>query len=260
MTELNKDPLYERLIENLCTYSSKAGTGKLHKLADAIGVQSNTAHSWVSGKNVPFGESAVRLVYFLEELGYESPIKDSVTDIVRLLGRLLAFRVLTLEEIIASSGSEKTKDPRTAVLAVLLGKRGVSTEREARLALLAREFEVLLPDEIRRFVNDFGPAMDVTKVVPPTASEPERPSPSREVSRSAVNEPLIEVRPLEHAAVIESLALQIRALLPLAKIAASDAFSAEDRIRIRELAGGDGVFKASNLLTRLCSEKARTLV
>ena len=48
--------------------------------------------------------------------------------------------------------------------------------------------------------------------------------------------------------------------LPLAKRLASDDYSAEDRKKLRELAGKHTIFELNNELAKLCGERARKMV
>ena len=53
------------------------------------------------------------------------------------------------------------------------------------------------------------------------------------------------------------IAASINALIPLVKVAISDVFSPDDRERVRDMASdGTGVFELSNLLNKLCGERA----
>lgn len=54
--------------------------------------------------------------------------------------------------------------------------------------------------------------------------------------------------------IVETFALQVKAMIPLAEVIASDRCTPGDRRRLRSLAGEEGVFKLSTLLNRLCSE------
>ncbi|MFC1656547.1 hypothetical protein ACFL14_01085 [Patescibacteria group bacterium] len=58
-------------------------------------------------------------------------------------------------------------------------------------------------------------------------------------------------------AIIRATASNIQALDSLVGLVLSDSFTAEDRAKIRQLAGSDTVFRTSNSLNRLCGETAR---
>jgi hypothetical protein len=56
---------------------------------------------------------------------------------------------------------------------------------------------------------------------------------------------------------ISEFAKLAKKMLPLAKKLASDEFTAEDRARLRELAGTSTIFELKNELVKLCGERAR---
>jgi hypothetical protein len=52
----------------------------------------------------------------------------------------------------------------------------------------------------------------------------------------------------------------VLAMIPVAEYLASDKVSPMARKRMRELAGGSGIFQLANALNRLCGEQARTMI
>ena len=56
---------------------------------------------------------------------------------------------------------------------------------------------------------------------------------------------------------INDIAALVLELLPKVELAVSDSFSPRDREKIRSRSGEDGVFRLSNILNRLCGERAR---
>lgn len=63
--------------------------------------------------------------------------------------------------------------------------------------------------------------------------------------------------PKGHDAVIVAFVRLAKELLPLADQLASDEFTAEERARVRHLAGEFTVFDLKNLLVQLCGERVR---
>ena len=56
---------------------------------------------------------------------------------------------------------------------------------------------------------------------------------------------------------LQTFADLVDVMLPLAKHLNSSNITSQERAKLRELTGKDGIFKLSNLLNRLCSETAR---
>jgi hypothetical protein len=62
-----------------------------------------------------------------------------------------------------------------------------------------------------------------------------------------------------HQQTIKETVKLMKKLIPLVKLIVSDEFTADERRQLRILLDYDGVFKLSNLINRLCSEKALEL-
>ena len=61
-------------------------------------------------------------------------------------------------------------------------------------------------------------------------------------------------------AIIESFGVSVKAMLPLARLLESSNFSPEERARVRDIAGRDGVVQLVNVMSRLCGERSLRLI
>ncbi len=221
-------------------------------LATFVGVESANVRRWFNGTVKPAGEPLLRLRFYLEFLGYQVEEIQKLAPAVRDTARLLAFRVVSLSDIVGLVGYPEGRGGTDSLLATLRGMRGVSEERLAHFVSLVELYRGQLPEKQRatRRVQ--------LSSVPRVSAEAEPPA----VVRSSVVQPLRPASrqaPGTHDALIESLAGSVKAMIPLARAISSDDFTPDERARLRELAGSDGVFTLANLLYRLCGERARKI-
>ena len=202
-----------------------------------------TVRRWFNQGILPAGENLVRFRFYLEFLGYEVVELANLKKPIRDASRLLAFRVVELGALIDALGFGGVKSGKDQVLQILHGQRGTSKNRLQILAAYVKKHEHLLSQKqegvpkLRFRGKELG-----EERVPQTSTDRTR--------KRAANGTGKEV-------LLQSLAGMVLAMQPLAEMAVSDAFSPKDRQLIRELAGGDGVFRLSTSLNRLCNELAR---
>jgi len=213
-------------------------------LADFAGVVVPTLQRWNSGHCTWKGEPEFRLTHYLEFLGYTVKEFESLPDNLRELGRLVAFKVISIEDAASMVGYEGDELTRAnSLLRRLRGQRGLSQEKIEQIAAVTElyrsdlEVKCLNTERIVLFTTKRG------------STPPEVP-----VTRSAA---LVNGSTVHRTAIIQSFARSVAALLPLAEDVVSDSFTAEDREEIRRLAEG-GVSRLSRLLTQLSGEAARS--
>jgi hypothetical protein len=64
-------------------------------------------------------------------------------------------------------------------------------------------------------------------------------------------------QPVDKESLMKGFAHLVQGMLHQADFLLSDAFTSDDRDKVRQLTGGDGIFLLSNRLNRLCGERAR---
>ncbi len=206
-----------------------------------------TVHRWLRGTAVPIGENAIGVRYYLELLGYE--ISENPRDpVLQEIGRMVAYDIATVEDLCKEVGAV-TDYGRNLMLAALLGRAPISDDRLAVLESFALSFRDIIDEKKREIIAQLPHRMSQTKPAEPIA---QRPTPSPILVTTTPSSDKLSV------SLVTSLAHLVQAAIPLAEIVNSDKCSPEDRKKLRDLAGGNGVFRLANLLNRLCGEKARS--
>lgn len=225
--------------------------GKRKIIASFTGVSDSAAYRWIKGTSPPVGEPLIRLRFYLEFLGFDVQEIQLLEPRVRDAARIYAFGVTSIQETAGLLGYKSAKENRGGVdplLAVFRGASGVSKQRlEAFEAFIELHAEAL--EEKKRSVVSILPNGSTVNAEVPQSFI------AHEVRESkALN---AKQHAAERIAIIEALAASVKAIIPLARAASSDDFTANERARVRELAGHNGVMTAANLLFRLCGERTR---
>lgn len=209
-----------------------------------------SAYRWLARRSDPVGEQLLRVRYYLEHIGYDVEELRGIDSAVADIGRMIAFRVLEVDDLVTELGYGGTmSSARSQTYRLLLGKSGQESEKMSKVRELAASFRDIL-DEKRSGTPKIRPITGSGE----SSVDLERPKPVIEFQAKAVRS---QPTPSNSERMVVSLAHSVLAMIPLAEAMLSDGVSAEDRKRLRDLAGGDGVFRLSNLLNRLCSERAR---
>lgn len=224
---------------------------KRKMLASFVGVGDEAVYHWFKKGALPVGEPLLRLRFYLEFLGYNVEELQTLAPPIRDAARLFAFRVATLPEIAQLVGYPEGRSGIDTLLKVFRGTQGVTKQRLEQFTSFVELYGEQLSEKKRTTqkiqLNESasgvqsGGAPEVVKT--PQVVHPLRPP----------------VQPRDRDVIIESLGTSVKALIPLARAVSSDNFTADERARVRELAGGDGVFTLANLLYRLCGERARKM-
>lgn len=184
-----------------------------------------TVRRWINGTVTPHGDYLLAIMYFLEDRDYTVLELKGLNKSVKEVGWLIAHKVISIEEAQQAIGYPETSGLRR----VLFGRGGTSKARLKKLGNLARQHRQAEGLHLVKAVN----------------------SPPKAASGKANGQYL------SHDRLLQILADVVKAGLPLAELIVSDAFTAEERKRFRCMVGGDGTFRFSNALNRLCGEKAR---
>jgi hypothetical protein len=233
---------------------------KLRKgLCDLIGIGEATGRAWFDRFNMPNGTNLIKFRFFLESIGYEITEWRGLTATERRLSALVALSIITVKDMTTATGTRPdtalrwalgrthpTKDKVPLIEKLLIDKtdnvpndevmqRAMYAEGIKKLRLIAPEFSRL--------------------VAQPTVSE--SPAPAQE----KVGEKIVVTPSSGREGTVDILAHLIAAALPLAEELLSEG-SPEGRDKLRQLtrlpgSHSNGVFELSNVLNRLCSERAR---
>ncbi len=225
---------------------------KRKRIAEFVAVGEQAVTSWFTGKHPPVGSALLRARYYLEFLGYQVDELQNLNQAVNATGRLFTFKVLTLEEIAGMVGYAEGRNGVDATLAVLRGVHTPSREKIAHLEALVELYKEKLPDALKR----------APRVLDGVAERPSlQQKPAGKQTNAVLSVPPVDASAMSTPfdvkdALIESFANSIKAMLPLAEYLISRC-TPEDRDKLRKLADGNGVFRLSTRLNRLCSETAR---
>lgn len=215
-----------------CLRKHVSAFNPLEPLLEFTGAPPQTVRRWVKGKCKPMGIFLVRLRYFLESRGYPLESLEKLAPEVRDYGMLIACGRVSVEEAVRSLGI--TSQPY--LFRILRGDIKSSSHVWAK--------------KMREVVKGHG--QTTGRGVSKSAEE----TVQAKVSLSKSGVKVTSDRQL----ILLALSKQISAMLPLAERVASDKFSVEDRRMLREMAGDGVIFRLSNLLTKLCGERAREIV
>lgn len=235
---MTQECLRQFVADNRLDSKKPAAFAKRNAICDFFGLNHETGHSWFGNFALPVGERLLRLRFFLETLGYQPSENQGLPRPVKLLGEYIAIWSIRLKEEAAFLVGTA---PDT-LLSVLLGKEGVS---ERRLQVIA-DIVSTNQDAAEQFQKKWHEKISDLALV------------RRAITAASPTD--TETKPANVNAAIESLAHLILAAKPLAEALLSDQYSPEDRKRLRELTGNgrsNAVFDLSNLLNRLCGERAR---
>lgn len=224
-------------------------------LAEFTKVGTESVQRWLVTNKLPQGLQMVRLMHFLENMGYTIKELHQIVPAVYNAGQLVSFELLTLEELILVwhypnkhgvfrilSGDVKPTPDRIAAIEKLM-------ETHAQDLQVAKQLWSERVGFIPKSTTSTKPPTDVP--VPPLDT------PDLVLGTSHLKSvPSFRLAD-EHRTMVTAVADLVRAMLPLVELVLSDKFTKEDRKELRELSGRDGVFRLSNALNKLCSEKAR---
>lgn len=228
-------------------------------LANFIGVkeEGSSFRAWFSfnkdaPRTFPVGENLIRLRYFFEHIGYKVSEVQKLEDPIRDCGRLLAFNIVETEDISKALNLQSLRGDPSYLWTVLRGQQRLSVERLKKLKAFVDEFKEFLPAQQQK-IPKLRYRAGKDHPVPPAQKPVVQKAPTRE-KQFAIKAP----ETTDKKDLIEGFAMVVKGLVPFARYLLSEACSPADRDKLRQLAGGDGVFHLSNALNRLCGEQART--
>lgn len=213
-------------------------------LASVLEVEDATVRRWMSGTSVPVGMSMIGLRWYLDYLGYEVSELIRLPKVLQDAGRLLAFRVLSLEGMAKLTGYEDYPDQ---VLAVLRATRGLSAEREIQFRDIVGAYQQELVEKLRTIPKLFEIKHSPAIMVGADSLL------GRSTGRPAVVSPATPKKGMQREDRFKGLVLN---LLDFAQFYADPEVPEEIRDQLRAVVGQRNIFDLKNLLSRLCGSKA----
>lgn len=213
-------------------------------LAQVLDVDDQTVRRWANGSINPIGLSLISLRYYLDFLGYQVAELLPLSGLVKDLGRLLAFRVVDLDEL--AKLTNYPPEQTSALLAVLRSGRGITTDREIHFQEVVEAYRDELVSSIKK----------TPKII------------NLEVSEQYVEStahPLTIVKPVNTQKVAtlsvsstkeERFRDQVLCLLQFARYFTDDSIPEDTREELRRVVGQRNIFDLKNELLRLCGAKA----
>jgi hypothetical protein len=205
-----------------------------------------TVRRWLSKASPvkPAGAPLIKVRYYLEHLGYQVTELRSLPEPIRDLGRLIAFGVVTFEDVMEAIDIPKTKSG-SQLYTILHGDQGVSDDRMRKITAFVKEYRQYLSEALAKapklnYLNGGVMRRDTT------------PRPASQLPAGAPRQ--AEKTELAAAAVAHAIT-SLHALLRLAETH----LNLEGREQVRRIAGNRVVFETSNMLQGLCSETAFNL-
>jgi hypothetical protein len=234
-----------RQIQELPNYVDKR-----KQLAEVLGVADTTIRHWMAG-SVPQGMSMVSLRYYLDYLGYKVEELAKTSKVMQGAGKLLAFRVTTLEEMAQfTTGHGHYGDQ---VLAAIRGSRGLSDEREGLFQKFVEahssELATVLTELPRLIVLDVKTEALEVKIMEETGQ-----------THSGQSAILLKQKDGQGAVVDsnsdEHFKCLTHMLLDYANRYVHPEVGDNERDRLRQVVGQRKIFDLKNVLVRLCGNTA----
>jgi len=219
-----------------------------------------TVRSWLKGDHPANGERLLRLWHILS-LGGDAPEIDSLPEVNKFLSRLYAFGVIDIQEVQLYAGMDSAH-----VGNVYKALRGQPLMRRP---IEPAELYAMYEDQLTAAIAAINPStattpttntniLEAASAPTPVAQQPPRET-SEVISEPEIAPTITSVTSLLSADPKLLLASLLGASAPLAKVLLSEATTAEERSKFRELVGTEVLFELSNTLNALCSERARGL-
>jgi hypothetical protein len=226
---MQKNPIAGTAAECLAHYAANLPLDRRQMLEtrrqmqEFTGASDKAALCWLKSRSYPIGHQLLSVKYFLESLGYNVLELNQLEPAVRRVGRLIAYKLISIDETVELCGYGS----RSTLYHALHGTRNVSGRKKVIMSGIYQRLAKSLPDT-------------------PTVTH------LRQTSQVAAGN-----GQLNKELIMRSLAQLLEAAIPLTSLLLSDQFSSEHRRRFRRLLRDQGVFRLSDNLNSLCSEHAR---
>lgn len=208
-------------------------------VAMALGIKNSTLHDWIIGAYTPAGVKAITLRVFLAVCGYKVTELERLDPNSRRIAEFVGYSLAEFEDI----GKAIEASSATILHQISCGE-GMP---EGKASKILRFLEPL-KGELERRKKIWRDVVSSLHGMDDSSGNVSAPSQA------------IGAMPSKKDDVVSAAAALIRALLPLAEFLASNKATPDDRSRLRDACGGNGLFAASTALNQLCSESARKQV
>lgn len=219
---------------------------KRKQLAELLGVLDSTVHRWMTGSS-PAGMSMISLRYYLDFLGYQVEELEKVSQVMQSAGKLLAFRVTTLEEMARYTGHEKYIDQ---VITVIRGSRGISTERQALFHEFIKAHQLQLDEVMSKLPRLIMLDAKVKSEVMVSVVADDFVTPAPILQEKTGQSEAVDSKSDEHFRCLTLMLLDYANRYVRADV------SDEERDRLRQIVGQRKIFELKNVLVRLCGSTA----
>jgi len=225
---------------------------RCNSISRLFGINERTGHAWfLTYDQLPLGEKAMKLIYFLKLAGFKVTGEPETTDkVLKRVADQVALGVTDCEEI-----AIRLHTTAKVVLSNIHRGAGVSQTRLEEYRTLAHENQ----KKAEKVLTEWKEVISELGITEPEEVSNDVPTAMPAVSPQPEPEPKAFL-PETKEALIGTLAALIMAGLPLAERILSDEFTPADREELRRrtaTARSNGVFDLSNRLDRLCGETAR---
>lgn len=221
-------------VSSLPPRASKNVTETRRPMKEFCGVDIRTVERWMFNGKLPVGEPLVRLRFFLEIMGYKVAELKRMPEELYKLGEMIAYDAISIEAAMTAMGFVNMQ----SIYRLALGKSGTTKDRITTIHEMREACKNAIAAKRAEWNNKLG-------------TNGQQEAPVAEKSHQLA---------FGRGSELEVTGYLILAMLPLAEKIVSDDFSADDRRNLREMTGGDAVFRLSNVLEALCGEKARERV
>lgn len=227
-----------------------ADTGNVELVCELTDVKPATLGDWLVNKQPALGMKLIALMHLLDHYGPRIQEVSALPAFNRMVGQLVAFKVITLEE---AGEVLKVKNPQT-ILEIMRGTP------PAKPQFTLQDLQELHGAELRRKLADL-PVLKKNRQQSAVAEEPhvQVTTPIEPARPAAAQKQIPEQQTVPDLTTNPSLALAILvgAALPLARHLNEDG-TLDERNRYRQFVGLDNLHPLLNELTALTSERARS--
>lgn len=236
---ISGEKIWESVLPRLRDYIGQ--TWDISTITSVTKCEPETVTDWLILKQPAVGERLIKVWHLLANLGFSSPELEKLPAYNRYLGELLTFSVISNLDLLDILNLKNSQ----SVLHILRGQIPAAPKYDLE------DLKVLFDEQLR--AKKHATIKDAIPYIHERGSPP-TPSTSTEVVAQQAAPQAALLIPI--ADITATVAALVGALVPLLKVLVSDSTTADDRSKLREIAG-DEIFTGSNLLGALCSERAR---
>lgn len=236
--------------QHLMDFGARLGDDQVRKqvFADLVGANlRGSVVKWFQGLYDPTGIYEIKARIILECLGYQFPEHRRMHPDIHTFAKHVGLNLCDYEH-----AAQMLDVNRDTMLRILSGRNNTSNSRVA-----------IVSTYIQDHTNDLVGAIDnvltlLSVQTVPIVTQPQETTIG--VETSSDNECIEPIRDCGfNPGQVKDMAVGlVKALGPIAKLLASDTFSALDREEVRTMVGRYAIFDLKNDLIKLCGERART--